>query len=171
MPVNTVQAYLRAALAELPLPRDAGLLEAFITPPNPNVDGALRPAAYIWGSRGNETRLSVPRALQGSLPTGGNKQIVHQVDVWLVWFGASGDDESDTEFPAVLDAVMARLRNCPLLDGQQHEPDPVTGVLSNLLAVGETLSWEYGPVRATADQQYLRYDAQITCEVVEVIQS
>lgn len=162
-------AYVRDALDGLLLPLDLGELAAFIEPPNPG-DGTA-PGAYVWGSRGHEQRLSVPRAEQGDLSTGGDKQITHSVDVWLVWLGPANDPLSNVAFPAVIDAVMGALRNVSLQDGSQHAVDPVTGQLSGLLAVGEEMSWDFAPVRAVADQRYLRYDAQITCDVVEIIQA
>jgi hypothetical protein len=58
-----------------------------------------------------------------------------------------------------------------MLDVTQHAHDPINGQLSNLLNVGENMSWQQGPVRATADQRYLRYDAVITVEVIEIIQA
>lgn len=150
---------------------DIGLLEAFIAPPNPNTE-ARDPAAYIWGSRGTETRLTVPRAQPGVLASGGNKTIVHEVDIWLVWFGQADVANVDTQFPAVIDAVCACLRNTKLLDAVTIQAvDPVTGQVSDLLNIGEALNWEYAPVKVTADQRYLRYDALITCEVVEIIQA
>lgn len=171
MPLNTIQLRLKSILTELPLPRDLGLLEAFIAPPNPNTE-ARDPAAYIWGSHGNEKRLTVPRAQAGNLASGGDKELVHQVDIWLVWFGQADVPDADSQFPTVIDAVMACLRNTQLLDAASIQAvDPITGQLSDLLNIGENMSWDYAPVRATADERYLRYDAQIVCEVVEVIQA
>lgn len=171
MPLNTVQCRLKAILDGLPLPRDLGTINAFIAPPNPNTE-TRDPGCYIWGSHGNESRMTVPRAQAGNLPSGGNKELVHQVDIWLIWFGDSAESDADTAFPTVIDAVMACLRNTELLDAVSMQAvDPITGQLSDLLNIGENMSWEYAPVRATADERYLRYDAQIVCEVVEVIQA
>lgn len=156
------------------LPAGLGTLAAFILPPNPRDDP--NPAVYIWGSHGEESRLTLPRAAHANLATGGDKQLTHRVDCWVVWFGPSQDDGTsniavDYQFPAVLDAVMGALRNAPLVDASQHITDPVTGAGSQLLAVGERMTWDYGPVRAVADQRYLRYDAGVNCEVIEVIQA
>ena len=175
MPINTAMQYVYNALYQLPLPGDIGTLDDYITPYNPN-DEAKPPGAYVWGSRGSETRGgnvgTVPRAAEGNLASGGNKRLDHSVDVWLVWFGPNATDPAaDTAFPSILDAVMARLRNVSLVDASQHAVDPVTGQLSSLLAVGEDMTWEYGPVRATANQRALRYDALVTCAIVEAIQA
>lgn len=162
---------LKSILDGLLLPRDLGVIEAFISPPNPNTD-ATNPCAYVWGSHGDEQRMTVPRAQPGNLASGGNKTLTHQVDIWLVWFGSATDPERDAAFPAVIDAVMACLRNTMLLDAVTIQAvDPWTGGVSDLLNIGENMSWDYAPVRATADQRYFRYDAQITCEVIEIIQA
>jgi hypothetical protein len=170
MPLNTVQHYLQGVLDQLVLPLGIGTLDAYITPPNPR-DNVTDPAAYIWGSHGDESRLTVPRAQHGDLASGGDKTLAHRTDVWLTWFGEADNPQVDQQFPAIVDAVLAVLRNVEMLDQTQHAQDPVTGQLSNLLNVGENMTWEYGPVRATADQRYLRYDAQITVEVIEIIQA
>ncbi len=114
----------------------------------------------------------MPRAQPGNLATGGDKQIDHSVDIWLIWLGPANDPNSNTQFPAVIDTVMATLRNVKLLDAvTQYAVDPVTGQISDLLNVGESMTWDYAPVRAVADQRYLRYDALITCDVAEIIQA
>lgn len=169
MGLNTVQHYLKGILDQTMLPLDLGVLNAYIQPPNPG-DGT-EPGIYIWGSRGNEGRMTVPRAKPGNLATGGQKGIDHNVDTWLVWLGPANDPQQDVLFPAVVDTVMAVLRNTPILDGTQYAPDPVTGQLSQLLDVGERMEWEYSPVRAVADQRYLRYDARITVNITEIIQA
>lgn len=171
MGIATVQSYLRGVLDGIPLPLGAGALDAVITPPNPDDDAGAKATAYIWGSHGVESRLTVPRAQHGNLATGGDKQTAHNVDVWLIWFGQAPAPNVDSQFPSIVDAVLAVLRNVPMLDQTQHAVDPVTGQLSNLLNVGENMSWEYAPVRATADQRILRYDAQITVEVIEIFQA
>lgn len=169
MSINTAQSYLKGILDQVMLPLNLGTLSAFIQPPNPG-DGT-EPGAYIWGSRGTERRLAIPRAQPGDLSTGGEKTLNHNVDVWIVWLGPAVDPQQDVLFPAVVEAVLAVLRNTPILDNTQHAVDPVTGQLSQLLDVGEQMDWEYAPVRAVADQRYLRYDARITVNITEIIQA
>lgn len=170
MPLVTIQTYLKGVLNGVILPQSLGTLEAVISPPNPN-DDVINPMAYIWGGRGDESRKTVPRAQPRDLATGGHKTIDHDVDIWLVWFGAADDPQADFQFPSVIDAVCAVLRNVPLLDQTQSAVDPVTGQQSDLLDVGERLSWEYAPVRAVADQRYFRYDAQISASIQEWFQA
>jgi hypothetical protein len=169
VPLNSVQLYLRSVLDNVVLPLDQGPLTAYIQPP-PQGDGTV-PSLYIWGSRGDESRRTVPRAQPGQLDTGGHKVIVHDVDMWLVWLGPVEDERADILFPSMIDCIMAILRNVALLDQAQYATDPVTGQQSNLLDVGEQMSWEYAPVRAVADQRYQRYDARISVTVNEWFQA
>ena len=175
MPINTVQQFLRGLLDGLPLNipgvlPDTNVLNAFITPPNPNDDA--RPGAYIWGAHGDEKRLAVPRAQPGQLSSGGDKQATHNVSIWLVWFGPGADPDADQQFPSIIDAVIGCLRNAQLHDAvTQLVSDPLTGQQSALLDVGENMSWEYAGVRATADQRYLRFDAIVTVDIVEIFQA
>lgn len=169
MGINTVQYYLKGILDQTVLPLDLGALDAFISPPNPG-DGT-QPGIYIWGARGTEARATLPRAAPGDLDSGGQKTLSHDVDAWLVWLGPAVDPLADVLFPAVVDTVLAVLRNTPILDRTQYATDPVTGQLSQLLNVGEQMSWEYAPVRAVADQRYLRHDALITITIEERIQA
>lgn len=169
MPLNTVQLHLQSILDQQPLPFQLGLLTAYIQPPNPG-DGT-NATAYVWGSRGSERRRTVPRADAGNLATGGDKTINHDCDVWLVWFGEADTPGAGVQFPVIVDATMAILRNTALIQGTQYVTDPVTGQTSQLLDIGERMTFEYAPVRATADQRWLRYDAQITVSVEEWFQA
>src|SRR5262245_46331134 len=127
MPILTVETYLQGQLDGLVLPLGMASLLAYVLPPISDDDGSGA-VAYVWGGAGDETRKhsagSVPRARHNDLSTGGNKTLTHRVSVWLTYFG---DRESETigwEFPAILDAVMARLRNVEMLDATQHAHDP-----------------------------------------------
>jgi hypothetical protein len=174
MPINTCQQYLKSVLNGLILPLGLGVIEAFITPPNPNIQaGANVCSAYIWGSHGDEKRKALPRATHGNLGSGGLKEILHNIDVWLIWFGYNIDEDSDADnqFPSILDFVLGQLRNARLVDAANEARDPVTGQTSQLLAVGENMSYVYTPVRAIVDQRTFRFDAQITCDVVEEIRA
>ena len=171
MPINSVQLYVKGVLDGLVLPLEMGTLAAYIAPPNPGE--GTDPSCYVWGSRGNESRSpgAFPRAQHGNLSTGGWKVLNHDLDMWLLWFGSSEDPQVDQQFPTVVDAVLATLRNLQLLDQQDVLVDPTTGQESNLLNFGERMDWEYAPVRATADQRMWRFDARITCSCEEWIRA
>ena len=167
MPLASVQQHLKSVLNGAELAVAGQVLEARITPPDPG-DGMV-PTAYIWGSTATEARQSMPRASPGEYSTGGFKKIVHQVDIWVVWYGYSSDPMADSAFPSVIDAVTAVLRNT--LMPFRNLVDPLTGASSTLLAIGEKLNWDYAPVHSTADQRILRYVAKIGCTVEELLQA
>ncbi len=169
MPLNSVQLYTQTILQGLLLPLDLPPLAAYIAPPNPGE--GTQPGAYIWGSRGDEQRRAIPRAQHANLSTGAWKTLTHDLDIWLIWLGSSEDPNVNQMFPAIIDAVMATLRNTQLLDQQDVLVDPITLQRSNILNFGERMSWEYAPVRVAADQRFLRFDARITCSAEEWIQA
>jgi hypothetical protein len=168
MPVNTVHRALLEILDGLILPGTTGTLAAFITPPDPRDDPP--PAIYLWASRGSERRQALPR---GNTPGAGSlagwKEIDHIVEGYLTWFGEDTDPDADTNFPAVLDAVMFALRT----SGQSplYTSDPLTGLQSDLVDIGERIEYELVPPRSTANQRYLRYDALLTIHVLEFFQA
>lgn len=163
MPLNTVQAYLKGLLDGLAIPGNVGNLEAYITPPDPRDDPP--PAAYIWPASGDEKRQAMPR---GNPPGAGWKTLTHSVHVYLTWFNAADDPNADSAFPAVIDTVMTALRSAP---NPVRASDPYTGQVSDLVDIGEQMTWDYGPVHAVADQRWLRYDCLITVTVTELIQA
>jgi hypothetical protein len=172
VPINTVQVYLQALLNGMEFPiSNLPALQAQITPPDPNVDAEV-PQAYIWPSRGNESRNprhggTVPRATVAGGPSG-LKTIEHHVQVYLVWWGADDDPDADTLFPGMVDAVMETLRVSA--DPGAIRVDPWNGQQSYLIDVGEVMDYEI-TLRAIVDQRYNRYDALISCVINEVFPS
>ena len=172
MPLVTATQWLLLVLDQMPLPGNGGqVLQAFITPPNPEED-QLDPHAYIWPSAGNESRQTVPRApvpVVGTT-TSGWKEIMHQVDVWLTWFqDGDHDPDPDISFPVIVDAVMDALRTTadPIL-----LTDEVTGRYSQVAGTGERMNYDVAiPKGADADQRILRYDARILVRLMENFQA
>lgn len=160
---------IKEILDGLVIPGSAGTLEAFITPPS--VREEPPPAIYIWSARGNESRQSLPRAKAPYQPIGqsGWKQIDHTIDGYLTWFDENMDPDVDHAFGAVVDAVMQALRSSE--DPIYYYTDPLTGQQSEIYAIGEKMSYEMAPPRATADQRFLRFDALITIYCFEAFQS
>jgi hypothetical protein len=169
MPLNTVHEYLRRMLDGTQIPGTAGVLEAFITPPDPETEPT--PKAYVWGSLADENRMASPRIPEnGDITQAGWKQLDHKLDVWLVWFS---DEDTDTRtisvaFPAVVDFVAKILRESP---DPAKVADPLTGMESELLDIGERMTIDMYPPRATADQRILRYDAKFQLTILETFQS
>lgn len=163
---NVVQSYLFGLLDGVPVPSSSGPLEAFISPPNPNEE-TFRPGVYVWDSLGPETRRAIPRG-NVKLGTAGWKQIDHTAHLWVIWFGEETDPDTDTAFPAVIDTITQILRGSP---NPAEATDPDTGDWSLLIDVGERINYDYPPVRAVADQRYLRYDAQFSLPILELFQA
>jgi hypothetical protein len=166
VPLNSVQQYVKGVMDGLMLPSTPVPLAAYITPPDPG-DGT-QPAVYIWGSTANEERQSMPRAQPGKPQTGGFKLIHHNLDLWLIWFGASDDPNADSAFPAVIDACTAVLRSTEI---QVPITDPLTGQQSTILNIGESIKWDYMPVISVSDERWLRYDARLIVTVLELLQA
>jgi hypothetical protein len=168
MPIVSAQNYILSVLDGLPMPNGNYRLDAYITPPDPLVEYD-NPAAFIWPTDGAENRNG---AQGGSIPrnTGvnteaGTKPIVHVIDIYMVWFGQGDDKDADTWFPGMVDAVMWALRTSA---DPAVVSDPYTQINSQLIDVGEVMSYKIG-VRATTDEAYNRYDALITCRVTEIL--
>jgi hypothetical protein len=170
VPIASVQQFLLGLLNGLPLPGPAGQagnLACYVTPPDPGVLDV--PTAYLWPVSGTEHRLTTPRAGGPGVIQPGWKRIDHKVPLFLVFVGLADDPAADTNFPAVIDAVMAALRPSP---DEVQLTDPVTGVISSvLLGIGEEMTYEYAVVHTLADQRMLRYDARLTITAVEYFQS
>ena len=170
MSLNTAQQYIQSLLDDLPLPGDGTAnLSAVITPPDPNVETAAVPTAYIWPTRGIESRNpalggTIPRNTGPGTPSG-LKPLEHSLEIFLVYFGQDDDTESDTLFPGIVEAVMQALRTSP--DPAQVS-DPYSGVVSTFVDVGEQMTWEI-MINAVEDQAFNRYDALLTCKMFELI--
>jgi hypothetical protein len=172
MPINSVHQVIKGILDGLQIPGPAGAhgtLACYITPPAERDDPS--PAIYIYSARGNEHRQSLPRAQGPSQPLGqsGWKQMEHTIDGYLTWFDENYDPNVDSNFIAVVDAVMQALRSA--LDPLYYYTDSLTGQQSEIYAVGEKMTYEIAPPRAVAEQRMLRFDALLTIHCWEAFQS
>jgi hypothetical protein len=170
VPLNSVQLYLKGLLDGLPMPGAAGNLAAYITPPDPNEETQV-PTAYIWPSQAKESRDpktggSIPRNTGPGTPSA-TKSLVHDVDIYLVWFAANDDPDADTWFPGMVDAVMYTLRTAP---DPVQVTDPYSGMSSQLVNVGEQMDVKIGLI-AVGDEVFGRYDALITVTVWEIFRA
>ncbi len=168
MSIVSVQVFIRDFLQNLPMPNGGYNLKAYITPPDPN-DESEFPTAYIWPTDGDETREpqhggTIPRGNAPTAPSG-NKPVMHNIDIYLVWFGADEDPDADSWFPGMVDAVMAALRYSKM---PQLLTDPYTGFQTTLVDLGENQAYEI-VVSATANQAINRYDARIRLKLLELI--
>ena len=169
MSLNTAQYFIQQILDDLPLPGDGTPnLSAVITPMDPNVEAEV-PTAYIWPTRGTESRNpalggTIPRNTGPGTPSG-LKPIQHDVEIFLVFFGQDDDSEADTLFPGFVEAIMQALRTST---NPATVQDPYSGVVSTLVDVGEFMQYEV-VISAVENQAFNRYDCLITCRVWELI--
>lgn len=165
--LNSVQLYMKGLLDGLVLPiPEAGTLTAVIAPPD--VADPTDPMVYVWGATVNERRKASPRAKPGNPSSGGFKEILYKMDLWLFFPEAADDPLADSLFPVVIDAVAAVLRNTQI---GVILTDPQTGAQSTVLVVGEDIAIDYAPARASADQRYLIYMARLIVDLKESIQA
>jgi hypothetical protein len=170
MPVAAVMKFIVDALNDLQMPAgmNAPNLAAWITAPDPDIDPAVIPTAYIWPMPLEEQRATVPRNTGPGTPAG-LKTIRHEIGVWLVWDQAEDDPDADMLFPGYIDALMDALRTAMPMPAILT--DPWTGEQTQLDNVGEQMTANSPPPRTLADQRYLRYDAFIRVPVTEQIQA
>lgn len=167
-------AYTRSLLDGMSVPGDSGRLEAFIKPPDPETEQRT-PHAYVWSARGDERRSSGPRSAAPSgapqyvpaMPAGW-KYMQHSLEIYLVWFDDQTDAQADSTFPFLVDAVMNALRTTKM---PVPIVDPSTGLNTQIVDLGRSMTYEYSPLKATAAQRIDRFDAMILAPVQEWIQA
>lgn len=159
MPLLSVQEYVKGQLDGLIIPGIPQALEAYVTPPT--VEDIDRPKAYIWGGRCRIQRQTMPRGA-------GFKHLGWMVDIYLAYETNPDSPTVDQEFPAIVDAVFNKLwtTTTPLFI-----TDPLTGVQSQLLNVGENMEFEYPPERTPATLRMLYYSCRIGMELFEAVQA
>jgi hypothetical protein len=171
VPIVNAQSYLLSLLDDLPMPAGKPNAKAYITPPDPRVQGRI-PAIYIWPSDGEENRSA---ELGGTIPrntgpgtSSGTKGILHKMDVYLTWFSGESGKVQDPVFPSMVDAVMFALRFC--MPNPAYITDPNTNLTSTIYNTGEDISYRIG-VESTADERIKRYDALMTVSMWEIFQA
>ena len=184
MSVASVQAYVQSLLQLMPWPAAmTGLppLQAYITPPNPNVQSAEIPACYIWPTRLRETRDTdrlksgtIPRAAYPQGPSG-TKAVEYAIAVWAMWDMTTDDPDVDSLFPGMVWQIMSALRGAAYAaNGTSYSETPVlltdpwTQQQSWLIDLGEDMTANFYE-RLLASQRFMRLDCEIECSVSEVI--
>lgn len=165
MPLNSVQLYVQSVLSGISIPGQSSPLQVYITPPV--VDDVNGPRAYIWAGRLDPARRQ-------TAPRGpAFKELNWLLDIYLNYETnpddpVSGTGGVDSEFPLVVDAVMAATWTTAM---PVFITDPVTGVLSQILSIGESFRMDYPPERTPATLRMLWYSTVITMDVMEVVQA
>jgi len=158
MGLAAVQLHVKQLLDGLVAPQAVGPLQAHVAPPVPG--SVTVPQAYVWGARMREERQSVPRGA-------GFRRARWDVYIWLYDVEASDDAQADTRFPALIDAVLNVLRTAPM---PVPLTDPVTGAVTQLVAIGEEFELDVGTPRATADQRLVWQNALVQAPCIEIAQ-
>lgn len=163
MPLNSIQQHCVSIIDGLPIPGSADALTATIQPPNfEDLDG---PRAFIWGGTMRGERQTAPR---GDAPKAGFKRLNWVVDVWLSYLTTPDAPDVDRAFPLIVDAVMSAFWSTPM---PVFITDPVTGLVSQLLQIGEEFELEAPTARATQTQRMLYYTARLGLDVYEAVQA
>lgn len=156
MGLNAVQNYSKTLVNGLSSPLYQRSLEAYITPPNP---GKLPgPAAYVWVTRGTNNRQTAPRGP-------GFRQTVWTVNIWLMAPGKATDINADSAFACLIDAVVESWVTTPM---PIPLTDPETGLVTQIVSVGEEFTIDQSPVHSLADQRLFLYEALIQFTVKEI---
>lgn len=171
MPIVSVQTYVKNLLQGLTPPGKTGIhgaISALVTPLDPDVnpDGIAR--VYVWPATAPEKRIAMPRNNAAIGSVGGFKQLKHDLHIFLMWMDIPQDTTSDVNFPELIDFVMNVLRTSgnPTLF-----TDPGTGNQSQIVNLGEDMTYEFVPPRTLDPQLMRRYDAWIRCSLLEIFQA
>jgi len=159
MPLNSVQTYVRGLLDGLQIPGAGASLEAYITPPV--VDDLDHPKAYVLGGRLRGRRQTAPRGP-------GFKYLAWVVDIYITYETVPDSPTVDQEMALIIDAIMNKTwtTTMPLFI-----QDEVTGVRSQILAIGEDFELEYPPERTPATLRMLYYAARLGLDIYEAVQA
>lgn len=159
MPLNSVQQYVVGLLDNLEIPGTTQRLEAYITPPT--VEDLDNPKAYVQGARLRGRRQTAPRGP-------GFKHLAWTVDVYVTYETTPDSATVDQEMPLIIDAIMAKTWTTVM---PLFITDAVTGVKSQILAIGEDFELEYPPERVPATLRMLYYAARLSLDVYEAVQA
>jgi hypothetical protein len=159
--ITACQNYLQTLLQGMTTPLSPTPMEAWLEPPVPTT--AEVPQAYILAAEGN-----LKRQTMGGLM--GYYEDTHQIYVYLEWMLPPGTTNGNQAFTNLIDTVIATVRAS--YTGAIFITDPVTGLQSQLLVIGDRLAYKYlpPPNLGEGQQEYLDYVAQITFEVKEKTQ-
>ena len=141
-------------------------IDAMITPLDPDVNPDGIPRCYVWPASGPEKRRAMPRNTGKGTPAGW-KQITHDLLIFLMWSDSQNDKNADVNFPLFIDWVMDILRTSP---NEAQWLDPETGVVSHFENLGEVQKYDFVPPRLLEADARRRYDARITCSLLELFQ-
>lgn len=169
MPIVSAINYTLSILQGLTPPGQTGIngpVNALNTPLTPDVNPDGIPRCYVWPAKGPENRRAMPRNTGMGTPAGWKNQR-HNLEVFLVWMDNPDDEQSDVNFPLFIDWVMDILRTSA---NPVQWTDPESGIVSNFANFGEEMTYDYVPPRSLEPDAWRRYDARVTCSLLELFQ-
>ena len=169
MPIVSAAKYVQSLLQNMTPPGPTGLkspVNALITPKDPDVNPDGIPRCYVWPAAGPENRRAMPRNTGKGTPAGW-KNMRHDMQIFLIWMDNPNDRNADVNFPLFIDWVMDILRTSP---NPADWTDPDSGLVSNFANLGEEMKYDYVPPRTLEPQMERRYDARVTCTLLELFQ-
>lgn len=159
MPLNSIQNYTVGLLDGLAIPGQTQTLRAYITPPTvTNLNG---PIAVVQGGRLRGSRQTAPRGF-------GFKKLEWVVDVWLAYLTNPNSPTIDQEFAVITDAIMAMTWTTVT---PTEITDEVTGVVSQILNMGEEFDLDCAPDRTPASLRMVYQCARLGLSVYEAVQA
>lgn len=143
MPLNSIQLYVQSVLQGAQGPDAGGNLiygqpwQVYIAPPTPGIAG-YAPVVYVWGGRKVEDRWTMGGR------TGGNKRLAWEIDVYC-WVPDYADGPAiDQAMPVISDYMDSLFRAVKVNAGLPVPiTDPVTGVESQVIDIGERMELRY----------------------------
>jgi hypothetical protein len=171
MPLNSIQQYVKGLLDGLVFQDGIAALQAYVQPPV--LDTLDAPKAYIWGGRMRGRRQTMPRVgTPAAINSGqsGFKRLDWTVDVYLS-YEMNPDVPAttlDQDFPLIIDAVLTKTWTTVM---PTFITDSVTGVISQVLAIGEDFELEYPPERMPSTLQMIYYTARLGLDIYEAVQA
>jgi hypothetical protein len=118
------------------------------------------------------------RGSRQTAPRGqGFKHLAWTVDVYLSYETNPDSPTVDTEFPSIVDAVMAQLwsRTTPLFVDPAGNPvppgTPPPPGATQVLNTGEDFEFEYPPEHVPATLRMLYYTARLGVDLYEAVQA
>lgn len=173
--LTSVQIYVKNIIDGLVVNDGIPALEAFVTPPV--LEDLSGPKAYVWGGRMQGKRQTTPRILAGHTiadGTSGFKHLAWVVDIYIVFEGNPNTDSNDTDFPQIIDGVLAAYFTTQMpifIDPLGNTATEPAAGLTQILGIGENFELDYAPLHTPATLRMLYYSAKLSMEVYEAVQA
>lgn len=158
MSLNAVQQKIAGYLTGLTSKGFTTPISAQVLQPVATWAKVTAPLVFVWGGAATETRLTIPRGP-------GWKHDAHTISLWLFALDLAADPNRAWRFPVLIDTVLAAMRGASPMPAALT--DPQTFKTSQLLNLGEEMTWEYDIDRTLADQRMIRHVCRIDVSVLE----